>query len=108
MKILIDGIEEVYQGKIRFITTIMKREKKEEFPELIKWKIQILYSNNKWIEICRIDNYLHEGKIGSHVHQYGSSRVNWIELTVNEADRLAREISARILKEKFNEEVKWI
>ncbi|MBI4453013.1 hypothetical protein HY636_00040 [Candidatus Woesearchaeota archaeon] len=58
MKTLIDGLNEFYGENIRLVKTLMKRESPEEYPELMKWALQMLYfDGEQWIEICRIDNY---------------------------------------------------
>lgn len=103
MKILIDGLSDFYGSNIRIINTLMKRESEEEFPEVMKWSVQMLYlCENEWVEICRIDNYLHEGQHGSHIHYYGRDDVRRIPLSYKEAGRAIKEIGARILKERFS------
>ena len=71
MKKLIDGLNEFYGENLRLVKTLMKRESPDEHPEELKWALQMIYFNGKdWVEICRIDNYLHEGRRGSHIHLY--------------------------------------
>ena len=43
MKILIDELNEFYGENIRLVKTLMKRETVEEYPELLKWALQMLY-----------------------------------------------------------------
>lgn len=108
MNTLIDDLNEFYSEKVRLVKTLMKRESAEEYPELLKWKLQMLYFDGKeWIEICRIDNYLHESQKGSHIHVYGKEDVKRAEMAFQEADKIIKEIGARILKEKFNEDMKF-
>jgi len=101
MRILIDDFDQFYGEKVRLVKTLMKRESPGEYPELLKWKLQTLYLNGeKWIEICRIDNYLHENRQGSHIHQYGKKQIIRIPLSFEEAKE---RITKRILQERFNE-----
>jgi hypothetical protein len=103
MKVLIDNFVEMY-GKVKLIKTLMKRKSPDEYPELMKWKIQIIYfDDNEWVEICRIDNYLHENKIGSHIHFDGL--VKTVELSFEEADKAIRPIAEKILREKHKEDI---
>jgi hypothetical protein len=100
MKVLIDGLDVFYGDGVKLIKTVMKREYLEEYPELIKWKLQMLYFyEDKWIELCRIDNYLHEGEKGSHIHL--GERVIHVEMTIREAEKSIERIAARVLKEKY-------
>lgn len=104
MKILIDDLNEFYGENVRLVKTLMKRESLKEHPELMKWALQTLYfDGEEWIEICRIDNYLHENQKGSHIHIYKKDEVKRVELSFQEADKQIKEISARILKDKFKE-----
>jgi len=101
---LIDDLNEFYGENVRLIKSLMKRESPEEYHDLLKWKLQAVYFDGKeWIEICRIDNYPHEGQKGSHIHVYGKEEVKMIGVTFQEADRLIKETSSRILKDKFKE-----
>lgn len=102
MKLLIDGLNQYYSDNVRLVKTLMKRESPEEFPELLKFALQMLYfDGNRWVEICRIDNYPHEGQNGSHIHYHDN--VKRAELSYEEAKIAVKEISKRILKEKFSE-----
>jgi hypothetical protein len=151
MKVLIDGLNQFYGSDVKLIKTLMKREYPEEYPELMKWKLQMLYFyEDGWIELskirpsgefsqglkprplgrifdpknspvkargvktpalrqglapsgefllCRIDNYLHEGMEGSHIHL--GERVIHVEMTIREAEKSIERIAARVLKEKY-------
>ncbi|MBI4440256.1 hypothetical protein HY638_04765 [Candidatus Woesearchaeota archaeon] len=108
MKILIDGLNEIYAENVRLVKTLMKRESPDEHPELTKWALQMLYFNgSEWIEICRIDNYPHDKQKGSHIHAYKKDEVKRIDITFQEAEKAIKEISSRILKEKFKESIKF-
>ena len=108
MKVLMDGLNEFYGEKVRLVKTLMKRESPREYPELMKWALQMLYfDGSDWVEICRIDNYLHGNQKGSHVHVYRKERVKRIEIGFQEADRLIKEISERILRDRFREDIRF-
>src|SRR3989338_6186060 len=93
MKVLIDSLNEFYSEKIRLVKALMKRESPQEYPEPMKWALQMLYfDGEEWGEICRIDNYLHERQNGRHIHFYKNIR-------------LIKQISARILKDEFMEQI---
>ncbi len=109
MKILIDRLNEFYSEDVRLVKSLMKRESPEEYYELLKWKLQMLYfDGSKWIEICRIDNYPHERNQSSHIHIYNRENVKWVKLTFEEADKVIKEQSSRILLEKFKKIIKFV
>jgi hypothetical protein len=88
---------------VKIESSVIKRTSPDEFPERAKWKIQMLYLHEgRWIGICRIDNYLHEGQTGSYIHTYGNETVKRHEVDFNNAYKLALIIGARILRERFN------
>ena len=43
MKTIFDGLMEFYGTDLKLIKSLMKRESKEEYPSLLKWKLQMLY-----------------------------------------------------------------
>ena len=108
MKTLLDYTE-TYGTSVRLIKLLRKRESPHEYPEQCKWKLQMLYFNGEqWIELCRIDNYPHENSQGSHIHVYRKTGVQRIALTFEQAEKTIKELSERILKEKFNTFVSFI
>ena len=108
MRVLIDGLSEFYGERVRLVKTLMKREAEEEFPEVLKWALQMLYFHGDgWLEICRIDNYPHENQQGSHIHHYGKEEVRKVRMDFRDAEKAIKNISARILKERFNETVRF-
>jgi len=104
MKTLIDSLNEFYSEKVRLVKTLMKRESEEEHPEMMKWALQMLYfDGGEWIELCRIDNYLHESQKGSHIHIYKKQQAKRVKITFQDAEKVIKGISEKILKERFNE-----
>jgi len=108
MKILIDHLSKFYGSNVRIVENLMKMASIEEYPEPMKWSVQMLYFDGEnWTEICRIDNYLHGGLIGSHIHSYGKENVEWVSLNFNEAKKIVKEKGARIVKDIFHEELRF-
>lgn len=51
MKVLIDSLNEFYSEKIRLVKALMKRESPQEYPEPMKWALQMLYfDGEEWVE----------------------------------------------------------
>ncbi len=101
MKTLIDRIE-LWAEDVRLAKRLMKRESPEEYPELFKWALQLLYfEESRWIEICRIDNYPHGCQMGPHIHERGKTLARKAELTYEEAEEEILRIGSRILSERF-------
>ena len=60
------------------IKRLWKVDKDENFPNGLEFAYQFLHSkNNKWIQVVRIDNQLHEGKPGTHIHTLNREKVEW-------------------------------
>ena len=107
MKILMDNLDEFFGENARLVMNLMKRERKDEYPEKMKWSLQMLYFDKEWIEICRIDNHLHEGQTGSHIHILNREQVKRAELTFDKAQELIKEISKRVIKDKFKKTINF-
>ena len=83
----------------RIILKLIKVEKDENFPEGLEFAVQYLYfKNNEWIRIARIDNQLHEGKPGVHIHILKREKVEWTEMSFNDAKDEIIKIGNRIIK----------
>ena len=68
----------------------------------------MLYFDGKdWLEICRIDNYAHENKAESHIHSYQKKEIKKIKLSLEEAEKMIKEVSEKVLKDKFNKIIKF-
>jgi len=80
----------------RLIKRIWKVEKSKEYPEGIEFAFQLLYYKEKWIQIVRIDNQLHEGKQGTHIHT--PNRIVWSRINLDEIETTIIEIGERIIK----------
>ena len=82
----------------RIVLKLIKVKKDQNFPKGIEFAIQYLYfNNNKWVQIARIDNQLHKGKAGTHIHII-NKRVKRKNLTFQEARKEIIKIAERAIK----------
>ena len=59
--------------------------------------IFLYFKDNKWIQVARIDNQMHEGKPGVHIHIF-KRKVQWMELNFEDAETRIIELGDRIIK----------
>lgn len=94
---IIDRDEHLAENK-RLIAHLWSVDKTEEFANGYEFTLQYLFfKDDKWIQIARIDNQLHEGKPGTHIHIYGKKQIKWEELSFNEAEEKIVEIAKNII-----------
>jgi hypothetical protein len=102
MRLILDG-SDPYSERVKIVKRLMRRESQEEYPDVFKWAVQVLFFKGKaWMEICRIDNYIHRGESGSHIHEYGRRDVRREPMTFEEAEARIKMIGSRIILERFN------
>ena len=53
-----------------------------------------------WKELVRIDNYPHDGTIRVHIHRCGEERVEYREMSIDEAEETLLRIGKRIREER--------
>ena len=83
----------------RLIKKLYKVDKNENFPEGLEFAYQFLYfKNDQWIQVARIDNQLHQGKPGVHIHILKRDKVDWEEMTFEEAEDKILELGEHIIK----------
>ena len=83
----------------RLIKRLYKVDKSGDFPDGLEFAYQFLYfKDNKWIQVARIDNQLHGGKPGAHIHTLSREKVQWINLTFEEAEDKIIEMGENIIK----------
>lgn len=83
----------------RIVLKLIKVEKSENFPEGLEFAIQYLYfKNDEWQQIVRIDNQLHEGKAGVHIHILKRERVEWVDMSFNDSKEKVIEIGNNVIK----------
>ena len=87
----------------RLIKRLWKIDKSENFPHGLEFVYQFLYlKDDKWIQVARIDNQLHEGKPGSHIHILRRENVLWERLTFEDAEDRIIEIGESVIKNIIN------
>ncbi len=83
----------------RVVKKLYKVEKSTDFPDGLEFAFQFLYfKDNKWIQVVRIDNQLHSGKPGAHIHTLKREKVQWENLTFEEAEKKILELGESIIK----------
>ena len=87
----------------RLIKQLWKVDKSGDFPDGLEFAYQYLYfKNNEWIQLARIDNQLHEGKVGVHIHVLKREKVEWEKLTFEEAEEKIIELGGSVIKNIIN------
>lgn len=86
-------------GNKRLIKQLWKVKKSGEFPTGLEFVYQFLYyKEGEWIKTARIDNQLHEGKPGVHIHILKREKVEWEELSFEEAEEKIVELGEDVIK----------
>ena len=81
----------------RLIKRLWKVDKSKNFPDGIEFAYQLLgLKEDRWIQLARIDNQMHEGKPGTHIHVLGRDYVKWEKLDFEEAQKRILEIGEKI------------
>ncbi|MDO8740401.1 MAG: hypothetical protein Q7J54_02370 [Candidatus Woesearchaeota archaeon] len=87
----------------RLVKKLWKVDKTDYFPHGLEFAYQFLYfKDNEWIQVARIDNQLHEGKAGVHIHILKREEVRWEELTFEQAEEKILEIGEGIVRNIIN------
>ena len=60
----------------------------------------LYFTGAQWVEICRIDNYPHSNRRGSHI--YVGDEVKYEDITFEEAEKCIKGISEKIVREQFH------
>jgi len=90
-------------GDKRRIKRLYKVDKSDDFPDGLEFAHQFLYfKNDKWIQVARIDNQLHHGKPGTHIHTLKREKVEWVNLTFEEAEEKIIKMGEGIIKNIIN------
>jgi hypothetical protein len=81
----------------RLVSKIYRVDKSKDYPFGIEFAFQYLYfQDNEWKQIARIDNQLHEGRPGTHIHALGK-RIGFEEISVEDAKKRLIEIAEEII-----------
>lgn len=87
----------------RLIKRLYKVNKSDDFPDGLEFAYQFLYfKEDKWIQVARIDNQLHSGRPGAHIHTIKREKVQWVDLTFEEAEEKILEMGESIIKSIVN------
>jgi len=87
----------------RLIKRLYKVDKSDDFPDGLEYAYQFLYfKDDKWAQVARIDNQLHSGKPGVHIHTLGREKVQWADLTFEGAQDKIIEMGESIIKNIIN------
>jgi len=69
---------------LRIIKRLWKVDKSDNFPQGLEFALQLLFRKDSvWVQVARIDNQLHKGKPGVHIHIH--SKVVWEDMSFEEA-----------------------
>jgi len=87
----------------RLIKRLWKVDKSDNFPDGLEFVYQFLYlKGDGWIQVVRIDNQLHEGKSGSHIHILKRENVEWAVLSFEEAEEKILDLAESMIKNIIN------
>jgi len=87
----------------RLIKRLYKVNKSNDFPDGLEYSYQYLYfKEDKWVQVARIDNQLHSGKPGAHIHTLSREKVQWVNLTFEDAQDRIIEMGESIIKNIIN------
>ena len=87
----------------RIIKRLYKVDKSADFPDGLEFAYQFLYfRDDKWIQAARIDNQLHGGRPGTHIHTLKREKVEWVDLTFEEAEEKIIEMGEGIIRNIIN------
>lgn len=94
MRKLLVKSDRMFYGRFRLITRAWEVEISDSFPEGREFAFQLLEEAETCYQIARIDNQLHRGRPGVHVHWRG--RVMWRKMTLWEAETFMKELIERM------------
>jgi len=87
----------------RIVRKLWKVPRSELFPDGFEFAIQYLYlKNNEYIQVVRIDNQLHGGRPGSHIHILKRKNVIWERMDFSEAEDKIIEIGENVINNIIN------
>src|SRR3989338_5581878 len=76
----------------KLIRKAWKVRKSDQFPEGIIFVFQyLLWLNGRWEQMVRLDNMLHQGTPGTHIHYYKKQKVDWLPIGIQNAERIVIE-----------------
>ena len=82
----------------RLVKRLWKVDKSEDFPEGVEFAYQFLYFKNKWIQVARFDNQMHEGKPGLHIHILKREKMQWKHIAFENIEERIIELGESVIK----------
>ena len=83
----------------RIVLKVIRVDRNARFPEGIEFAIQYLYwKDGIWHQVARIDNQLHGGKPGIHLHTLEREKVEWLNISFQETRTHIMEVGERIIR----------
>ena len=87
----------------RLVKRLYQVGKSDNFPDGLEFAYQFLYfKDGEWIQVARIDNQLHSGKPGVHIHTLKREKVEWKDLTFEDAEEKIIEMGENIITKIIN------
>jgi len=81
------------------VLKLTKVGKDENFPEGLEFAVQYLYfKDDQWVQIARIDNQMHESRPGTHIHILKRKKVEWTDMSFDDAKDEIMKIGDRVIK----------
>ena len=95
---LIFGSEKWLSQDTRLIKRLYRAESGGHSSGSFVFDLQYLwFRENKWLEVARFDNYVHETKrTGVHIHKFGNSFTEFKNMSFTEAEEYVIEIGEKI------------
>ncbi|HLC47185.1 MAG TPA: hypothetical protein VJI75_05660 [Candidatus Nanoarchaeia archaeon] len=89
------SVEYFVSERVRIVKTLNENE------EGCTFALVYLVFADGWKELARIDNYPHDGTKRAHIHRCGEERVEYREMSIDEAEETLLRIGKRIKEEKY-------
>lgn len=87
----------VYAPGRRLIKHLWKVEKSEQYPLGIEFSFQVLaFDEGTWSQIARMDNQLHGGRPGTHIHI--GKKTLWRDVTLEDMEETILALAEKILE----------
>ncbi len=95
--------DDIFDGENRrLIRKAWKVEKSENYPHGHEFAYQYLFNKDgEWLQVVRIDNQLHEGRPGAHIHKYRHEIVEWQDIPLHQVEQRLKEIAEIIIRSVF-------
>lgn len=97
-KLLINRRTDLGDNK-ELVICLWKVDKSNYFPEGLEFACQFLYlKDSRYVQVARIDNQLHKGRPGTHIHILRREKVEWTNISFKEAEAEIEKIGERVIR----------